>query len=103
MSENNDRKVFRDGLPSYNPALLVLEANGYELGIYPPSYDEGEEPRDDAIGFWFARRDGKEFVAGDPLSLLGVASICEQRGDAWPSPNDRDLYDELLEKHFPDD
>lgn len=103
MRKDEQRKVFRDGLPSHNPALLVLEAKGYELGIYPPTYDEGEEAENETIGFWYARRDGKEFVAGDPLSLLGIASICEHRGDLWPSPNDRDLYDELLEQHFPDD
>jgi len=78
------KEIFRDGLPAHNPALLVLESHGYRLGIHPPTYDAGEEKNHDDIGFWFAVKGNQEFIASDPLSLLGLVSIWESRGNDWP-------------------
>lgn len=102
--KSKKKLIFRDGLPCHNPALLAIQNKGFELGIYPPTYDEGEEKGDDGeIGFWFARKSGREFIAGDPLSLLGLVAIWEERGDNWDFRNDHDIYDEVLTKTYGDE
>ena len=40
-------------------------------------------------------------MASDPLCLLGLAAMWEQRGDDWQSREDEaDLYDEILMRAY---
>jgi len=58
---------------TYNPALVILEENGYVLRV---------ELGDDC-NIWCAEKDGHHFSASNPLELLAVASIFERFGDNW--------------------
>ncbi|MDD9946327.1 MAG: hypothetical protein OXU20_35105 [Myxococcales bacterium] len=84
-----------DAPNTYNPALLALKQLGCELRVIP-SDDQND------IGLWSARLDGAEFVAGDPLALLGLVALWQHRGVSWKRPDDEDLYDTLLEEAYPD-
>ena len=59
----------------YNTALAVLERKGWEL-----SYDKVHE-------WWFAKKDGWEFLADDPMQLLGLVAIYEHH-----SPEEKREY-----------
>lgn len=83
------RKLILDGWPAQNPSLVLLRSRGYELGVAP-----ADETRKE-IGYWFARRDGLEFRAGDPLCLLGIVTLWEARGSAKRLDDDEDLYTQL--------
>jgi hypothetical protein len=49
----------------FNTALVVLERKGWAL-----RYDKAQ-------GWWFAKKDGWEFLADDPMQLLGLVAIYE--------------------------
>jgi len=49
----------------YNTALVVLQRKGWAL-----RYDREHE-------WWFAQRDGWEFLADNPMELLGLVGIYE--------------------------
>ena len=101
---SNDESFYLvDAMNTHNPALIVISKLGFEIGIHPPTYDEGEEENYDDMGLWYARKGVAELVAGDPLSLLGLVSIYENRGRDWNKSNDPDIYDEILEKTYPDE
>lgn len=92
-----------DAPNTHNPALIALREKGYVLGIYPPDEpDHGEGPRTE-IGHWFARSGDREFVAGDPLALLGLAALWEHRGDNWRRVGDPDIDDEIVAAAYPDE
>ncbi|MEL6444726.1 MAG: hypothetical protein AAFP15_08870 [Bacteroidota bacterium] len=55
------------------PALLALRAMGYDVSR---RYDDGRE-------WWEAETEALEFGAEDPLSLLGLVALREQRGAVW--------------------
>jgi hypothetical protein len=79
-----------DAMNTYNAALLVLQDKGYRLWLEPS--DENEEE----YGRWHAERDGRVFVAWDPLRLLGLVAIWEHRGDDWRQRKDEeDLYSRI--------
>ena len=40
-----------------NPALIVLREKGFDLGMYEPTYDPGEAPNDEELGFLGANKD----------------------------------------------
>lgn len=80
-----------------NPALFVLEKNGYKLGAYDSSSEKLEQIT------WFAVKGKRMFIAYDPLKLLGIVSLWENLGDDWQELPRIDLYDELLEEIFPDE
>jgi len=86
-----------DAFNTHNPALITLAEKGYRLWIQP-SNEEAETE----IGFWCASIDDTEFIAGDPLALLGLVAIWEHRGAEWKRSDDADLYDTLVEKAYPD-
>jgi hypothetical protein len=50
-----------------NTALVVLERKGFRVWS-----DEAQEN-------WYAERDGWDFIADDPIQLLGLVSIFEHR------------------------
>jgi len=94
MTKNNFRLV--DAPNVENPCLLVLDSLGYEIGIYPP--DDGSE----GLGHWYARKDEREFIAGDPLALLGLVSLWLHRGDDWKSGEDEDLQTKIIDQTYPE-
>ncbi len=59
----------------YNTALVILERKGWSLSF--------DKPRD----VWFAKRDGWELLADDPMQLLGLVRIYEHH-----SPNTKQEY-----------
>ncbi len=99
---NNDFRL-GDAANTHNPALITLKENGYELGIYPPDEDEEKVDVSHEIGFWWAKKQGHEFIAGDPLSLLGLVYIWEHRGDNWRNDDDIDMFDQLLTEVYGDE
>ncbi len=64
-----------------NPALLVLKARGYQVRVQRSSAHDGEV-------LLIATREGNEFVAEDPLYLLGLIALWENRGDDWQTRDD---------------
>ncbi len=57
------------------PALLALEAAGYEVT------QRGE--------LMVARRDDEEFVAEDPVLLLGLIALVRERGWDWGASDEQ--------------
>ncbi|MEO1728816.1 MAG: hypothetical protein AAFR95_17525 [Bacteroidota bacterium] len=55
------------------PALLALRAMGYDVS----------RPYDGEREWWRAETETVEFGAEDPLSLLGLVALRENRGAAW--------------------
>jgi hypothetical protein len=79
-----------DAMNTYNPALLVLQERGYKIWL-ELSEDESE------LGTWWASKDEADFAAFDPLRLLGLVIIWEQRGVQWERKiNEEKLYDKCL-------
>jgi hypothetical protein len=78
-----------------NPSLIVLEEIGCEISISP-----SDEEND--LGFWVAKIDGHEFVAGDPLALLGLVTLWKYRGVNWRRPGDEDIYGRVIDETFGD-
>ena len=104
MTNSHFRLV--DTMGTHNPALITLKENGYELGIYPPTNEDGEvdmSPESGVVGIWWAKKQGHEFNADDPLALLGLVSIWEHRGDIWRSDDDIDVYDQLMTEIYGDE
>jgi hypothetical protein len=85
-----------DAMNTYNPALLVLRQKGYRVWVDPGDQEsEGED--------WRAEKDARDFVASDPLRLLGLITMWEHRGDGWQgSASEADLYDEIRSAAYPD-
>ena len=55
------------------PAYLVLRGKGYRI----------TRVVEENVETWRAMKPGEEFIAEDPLSLLGLVSLYEARGPAW--------------------
>lgn len=56
------------------PAYLALLEKGYSV-----RWERLSEEKE----FWFAAKDGYEFVAEGPIELLGIAAMFETRGPNW--------------------
>ena len=103
-------KGFRlvDAMNTHNPSLIALREKGYDLGVYADdSEDEDSNSTDgqassETAGYFWARKEDHEFVAGDPLALLGLVAVWEHRGDLWRSDTDADVYGELMENTYGD-
>jgi hypothetical protein len=79
-----------------NHALEVLDAKGYSVVLYPDASEDG------LYDYW-ATKDGRDFVARDPVEVLGLVTFWEQFGDDW---RDRDVpshHDALMRAAFPQD
>ena len=82
-----------DAMNTYSVALLVLKEKGYNIGIEPTEDDD-----DDELGQWYADKDGRKFWAWDPLRLLGLVTLWENRGDDWPlTDGEEDLFNKMIE------
>ncbi|TGO02272.1 hypothetical protein PN36_27660 [Candidatus Thiomargarita nelsonii] len=86
-----------DAMNTYNSALLVLQTHGYKVWL-EPSEDDSE------LGTWWASKDEADFAAFDPLRLLGLIAMWEQRGNQWQrKANEENLYDKLLTQALGDE
>jgi hypothetical protein len=73
------------------PAYLALIAKGYQVKrLNTAKHGESE--------LWCATKGASRFVAEDTLSLLGLVSMREVRGEAWKA-SDKDI-DSFFER-FP--
>src|SRR5882757_7587104 len=59
---------------TYNPALLVLRAHGFELDL---------KLKPGGPSDWIATKGLRRFVGTDPLMLLGLVRVWEHFGDDW--------------------
>ncbi len=60
------------------PAYLALREKGYQVSRVGVS--EHEET-------WQALKGREEFIAEDPLTLLGLVALYEVRGAVWEAPD----------------
>lgn len=77
--------ILKDAMNTYNPALEVIQNKGFKISIV--DYEENFD--------WKAYNDKNEFIASDPLRLLGLIIIYENMGENW---NDfkENHYDKIL-------
>jgi hypothetical protein len=89
-----------NALNTWMPALNILRKKGYKLFISP-------DHRKEFYGDFWAIRDGREFIASNPLELFGLIAIWEEYGDGdnWLPKKQKyvDIQDELERVIFPDD
>ena len=79
-----------DAMNTYTPALLSLQRRGYQIWL--ESSDIERE-----LDTWWAKKDDAQFAAFDPLRLLGLVSLWEQRGSQWERQGEEDnLYEKFL-------
>lgn len=102
MQNNKDENnCFRiaDALNTYNVALNIIKSKGYKIFLYP---DEREE----YLGSYWAIKGECDFIAEDPLRLLGLISIWEVYGDEWNNQSQKEGYENvnnaILDRAFPD-
>ncbi len=55
------------------PAILALESRGFAVTRHGAEHDE----------YWLALRGDSEAIASDPIQLLGLVSVVEERGRDW--------------------
>lgn len=72
----------------YNTALVVLDRKGWSL-----SFEKKED-------HWYAKKDGWEFLAEDPMQLLGLVAIHEYNApktkkEYWWKIDEPDLLTQL--------
>lgn len=72
----------------YNTALVVLQRKGFSV-----RFDAQHE-------HWHASKDGWDFLADDPMQLLGLAAIYEHRApkkkeEYWWKIDEPDLFSQL--------
>lgn len=65
-----------DAMNTHKFALQIIFKKGYKVFLVP---DEREE----YLGDYWAVLNDRDFIAGDPLRLLGLINIWEEFGDDW--------------------
>ena len=71
-----------------NVAILALGERGYRVW-----WEASERPGADD---WWAEKEGREFIATNPLALLGLVALWESRGEEWRAkPGEPDLLSRL--------
>ena len=73
----------------YNTALVILERKGWTV-----RHDSEHE-------WWFAVKEGWEFLADDPIQLLGLVGVFEyhapkQKAEYWWKIDEPDLFSRFL-------
>ena len=86
----------------YNTCLNILRQKGYDLSIHRE--DETTEIHE---CLWEARKDDYDFLAGNPIELLGLATIHEVVNPSidkpyWWRVSDEDIYEELVDRAYPE-
>jgi hypothetical protein len=79
-----------------NHALDVLHAKGYSVVVYPDASDNG-------LNRYWATKDGRDFIAPDPVEVLGLVALWEQFGDDWRDQRVPSHHDALMGAAFPED
>ncbi len=64
------------------PAYLALQSMGYRVW-----WQRGDSAPDDET--WFAEGELGHFIAEDPVSLLGLIAMREQRGITWHASDEQ--------------
>ncbi len=75
-----------DSMNTYNPALTIIKEKGYVLTI--------QDLEDDDFN-WVASKEGIELIANNPLRLLALVVIAEEKGENW-NVCSNNLYDDIL-------
>jgi hypothetical protein len=71
-----------------NVAILTLRDKGYRVW-----WEASERP---AADDWWAEKEGREFIATNPLALLGLVALWESRGEEWrQKPGEPNLLSRL--------
>ncbi len=93
----NSKQSFRLSaeINTYNSALRIIKSKGYKIFLYPSESDE-------FFGTYWAIKENRDFIAEDPLRLLGIITIWETNGDNWSGSERQNLRDEIASKAFPD-
>jgi len=78
-----------DAMNTYNAALGAIRGKGFRVYLVP-------DAREDHLGTFWAIKDRRDFIASDPLRLLGLISMWEYWGDDWQTQGDANLYQEVV-------
>jgi len=84
----------------YNTCLIILRLKGYKLWV-ESKYDQ-DGCLDPSSTFWIAEKNGYDFMAYNPVELLGLISIYEFKEPKaspepyWWSIDGSDIYTELI-------
>ena len=94
--DSNESFRLSEAPNTYNSALRIIKSKGYKIFLYP-------DARDEFYGDYWAIKGNQDFIAEDPLRLLGIITIWETNGESWSGKaNSENLYDEIASKAFPD-
>jgi len=80
-----------DAMNTYNPALGLVQDKGYTVEVID---DEENDSFD-----WKATKNDCQITASDPLRLLALISIVEEKGSDW-NKNISNFYDEILKDFY---
>ncbi|MEZ0007160.1 hypothetical protein ABH942_002539 [Flavobacterium sp. 28YEA47A] len=66
----NSKESFRLSaeINTHNSALRIIKSKGYKIFLYPNITDE-------LYGTYWAIKENRDFIAEDPLKLLGIITI----------------------------
>jgi hypothetical protein len=92
---SNRKLRLADAGNTRDPALAVIIAKGYQVYFLPDSDEE-------LFGNFWAIKEGRDFIASDPRSLLGLIALWEHTGDDWQAL-EGDFYDEIIDRAFPEE
>jgi hypothetical protein len=94
----SDARTFRlaDAMNTYNSALVVLRSKGYQLYIY-------RDDREEDQGDYWAIKHKRDFIAKDPLRLLGLVGIWEYFGDQWRDAPRENIDESILTMTYPEE
>jgi hypothetical protein len=86
-----------DALNTYQYAFDVIMEKGYKIFFIP-------DPREEFDGDYWAIKDRRDFIASDPLRLLGLISIWEEFGNTWYTQPKRPLQSNayIMDRALPD-
>lgn len=79
-----------------NHALEALRVKGYSVVLRPAASEEGQND------YW-AIKDGRDFIASDPVEVLGLVALWEQFGDDWRDRAVPSHHDVLMSAAVPAD
>ena len=88
------RMRLADAMNTYNHALAALEARGYAVYLEP-------DEREDHLGSFWAIQEQRDFIASDPLRLLGLVAMWELFGNQWHSTATQDIYGRVINASIP--
>ena len=98
MDQDRPRKSrIADAPNTYHHALDIVLKKGYKVFFSPDEREEFE-------GDYWAIKDGRDFIASDPLRLIGLITIWEEFGDEWYKAGiGSKVMDRIFDVAFPED